>query len=97
MEYCGLVQQIEKTGSEYGNVEATYPYGVTSLVDKRDIPQKGETVRFQVAVVKSSGKQRATRVAPVRLFLHGKVESMKGQVGAKETFGFSVNGDFVDI
>lgn len=81
VEYCGLVQQIEKTGSESGNVEATYPYGVTSLVDKRDIPQKGETVRFQVAVVKSSGKQRATRVAPVRLFLHGKVESMKGQTG----------------
>ena len=75
-EYSGLIQLSEK-GSD---ATLCYPYGITSLVDKRDLPQKGDMVRFQVAVVSGNGQRRATRVAPVRRYIHTKVEALKGQV-----------------
>lgn len=81
VEYSGLIQLAEKEAEGGGNgAEASYPYGITSLVDKRDVPQKGELVRFKAAFVKSSGKQRAARVVPLRLIVRGKVDSLKGQV-----------------
>lgn len=83
VEYSGLIQLAEKEAEGGGNgAEASYPYGITSLVDKRDVPQKGELVRFKAAFVKSSGKQRAARVVPLRLIVRGKVDSLKGQMGS---------------
>ena len=73
-EYPGQVQVGFEDASE------TYPYGITSLADKRDFLQKGDIVKFQVALVKASGKKRATNVAAVRKFVKARVDSVKGQV-----------------
>jgi len=58
----------------------TFPYGITSLADKRDFLQKGDVVKFQVAVVRSTGQRRAARIAAVRKYQHAKVDSVKAQV-----------------
>ena len=58
----------------------SYPYGITSLADKRDFLQKGDIVKFQVAVIKSSGKKRATNIAAKRKYVRAKVDLVKGQV-----------------
>ena len=63
-----------------GSTKQVYPYGITSLSDKKDFLQKGDTVKFQIAVVKDSGKTRATNIAAVRKYQHAKVDSIKGQV-----------------
>lgn len=75
-EYPGLVQ----VGfDDQGNKE-TYPYGITSLADKRDFLQKGDIVKFQIALVKGTNKKRATNVAAVRKYEKARVDSIKGQV-----------------
>ena len=61
-------------------VKEVYPYGITSLADKKDFLQKGDIVKFQVAIVKETGKTRATNIAAVRKFQRSKVDSIKGQV-----------------
>lgn len=76
-EYPGLVQVIDIDG---GSGEQ-YAYGITSLADKRDFLQMGDIVKFQVAVVRSSGNKRATNIAAVRKYIRAKVESVKGQFG----------------
>eukprot|EP00918_Siedleckia_nematoides_P008348 GHVU01018104.1.p1 GENE.GHVU01018104.1~~GHVU01018104.1.p1 ORF type:complete len:815 (+),score=93.18 GHVU01018104.1:360-2804(+) len=75
-DYPGLVKII----NEDENSEC-YPYGITSLVDKRDFLQKGDNVKFQVATTKSTGQKRATRIIAVRKFMQAKVDSVKGQFG----------------
>jgi len=76
-EYPGLVQ----CGVDDDPQNETYTYGITSLADKRDFLQKGDIVKFQVAVVKSTGQLRATRIAAVRKYQQAKVDSVKGQFG----------------
>lgn len=76
-EYPGLVQ----SGIEEGNNGEIFPYGITSLADKKDFLQKGDVVRFQIAVVKATGKKRATNIAAVRKYIRAKVDSIKGQFG----------------
>jgi cold shock CspA family protein len=76
-EYPGLVQ----LGLDDDPDMETYTYGITSLADKRDFLQKGDIVKFQVAVVKSTGQMRATKIAAVRKFQRAKVDSVKGQFG----------------
>ena len=63
-----------------GSEGERYSYGITSLADKRDFLQTGDVVRFQVAVVRGSGKKRATNIAAAREYIRAKVESVKGQV-----------------
>ncbi|KAK7108802.1 cold shock domain-containing protein E1-like [Littorina saxatilis] len=78
-EYCGLVQAgIEL---EEGETPETYPYGITSLADKRDFLQKGDIVNFQVTKVKGTGVLRATALAAQRKYIRAKVDSVKGQFG----------------
>lgn len=77
-EYPGVVQISSEDGDGQGE---SYTYGITSLGDKRDFLQKGDSVTFQIAIVKSSGKRRATNIAAVRKSLRAKVESVKGQFG----------------
>jgi len=76
-EYPGLVQ----VGEDDDPVKEVYPYGISSLADKRDFLQKGDIVKFQVAVVKATGQLRATRIAAVRKCQRAKVDSVKGQYG----------------
>ena len=61
-----------------------YPYGITSLADKRDFLQKGDVVKFQLAVVKATGALRATRIAAVRKFQRSRVDSIKTQQNVNE-------------
>lgn len=65
---------------EEGETPETYPYGITSLADKRDFLQKGDIVNFQVTKVKGSGVLRATNLAAQRKYIRAKVDSVKGQV-----------------
>jgi cold shock CspA family protein len=76
-EYPGLVQ----VGTEENPNASTFPYGITSLADKRDFLQKGDLVKFQVAKVNSTGEKRATKIAAVRKILRAKVDLVKGQFG----------------
>lgn len=78
VEYSGLIQLVNKDGDA---LEISYPYGIMSLVDKRDLPVKGDLVRLQVAVARDTGKRRAVRVAPVRRYMHARIESLSGETG----------------
>jgi len=73
-DHFGLIQTIN---DENGT---SYKYGVASLVDKQEVLQKGDSVRFQLATVRSTGKRIAANVASLRRFLHARVDSIKGQV-----------------
>ncbi|XP_052239321.1 cold shock domain-containing protein E1-like [Dreissena polymorpha] len=76
-DYPGLIQ----VGStEDGDVQ-TYPYSITSLADKRDFMQKGDVVKFRVAVNSLSNELRAVNVTAVRQFIRAKVESVKDKFG----------------
>lgn len=75
-DYSGLVQ----VGLDEDE-EEVYPYGITSLADKRDFLQKGDVVKFQIATVKSTGKKRAVCVAAMRSYVRAKVDSVKGLYG----------------
>lgn len=61
----------------------TYPYGITSLADKRDFLQKGDIVKFQVAVVKSTKKERAVNIAAIRKYIRARVDSIKDKVSRR--------------
>ncbi|VDI73536.1 Hypothetical predicted protein [Mytilus galloprovincialis] len=78
-EYCGLVQpfnvEVEDTEPE------VYPYGITSLADKRDFLQKGDSVKFNLALNKSNNQTRAVNISAIRKFIRSKVDSVKGQFG----------------
>ncbi|XP_078582677.1 cold shock domain-containing protein E1-like isoform X44 [Branchiostoma floridae x Branchiostoma japonicum] len=78
-EYQGLIQLTHEDGSENGETK-TFPYGITSLADKREFLQKGDVVNFQVAT-SSSGEERAARVQAVRKRVRGSVDTIKGQFG----------------
>ncbi|XP_078662925.1 cold shock domain-containing protein E1-like isoform X27 [Branchiostoma floridae x Branchiostoma belcheri] len=78
-EYQGLIQVTHEDGSENGDAK-TFPYGITSLADKREFLQKGDVVNFQVATG-SSGEERAARVQAVRKRVRGSVDTIKGQFG----------------
>ncbi|XP_041351705.1 cold shock domain-containing protein E1-like [Gigantopelta aegis] len=76
-EYSGLVEII---CDEDENAER-YQYGITSLADKRDFLQKGDAVKFHVAVVKATGQLRAVNIAAIRKYVRARVDSIKGQFG----------------
>ncbi|CAG5119485.1 unnamed protein product, partial [Candidula unifasciata] len=75
-EYSGLVQAMDDDGND---VDEPYPYGITSLADKRDFLQKDDVVRFQVARAKKDGSLRAVNIGALRKFIRAKVDSVKGQ------------------
>lgn len=77
-EYPGIVQVGTDDNGSKGE---TYPYGITSLADKRDFLQKGDVVSFQIAIVEGTGKRRATNIVAKRKVLRAKVDSIKGQYG----------------
>ena len=76
-EYPGIVQ----VGTEDDPRAETYTYGITSLVDKKEFLQRGDIVKFQIAIMKSTGKRRATNIEVVRNVVEATVDSVKGQVG----------------
>ncbi|CAH1250850.1 CSDE1 [Branchiostoma lanceolatum] len=78
-EYQGLIQLTHEDGSENGEAK-TFPYGITSLSDKREFLQKGDVVNFQVAT-SAGGEERAARVQAIRKRVRGSVDTIKGQFG----------------
>ncbi|XP_013412003.1 cold shock domain-containing protein E1-like [Lingula anatina] len=76
-EYCGIVQ----VGTDDDPSAEKYPYGITSLADKRDFLQKGDIVKFQICTVKGTNKKMATNVAAERKYIRAHVDSVKGQYG----------------
>lgn len=58
-----------------------YPYGITSLTDKRDFLQRGDAVKFQIAAHRRTGLLRAVNIAAIRKFTRARVDSVKGQFG----------------
>lgn len=78
-EYSGLVQATDEEGKDLP--DKPYPYGITSLADKRDFLQKDDVVKFQVAKTKDDDTLRAVNIAALRKFIRAKVDSVKGQYG----------------
>lgn len=76
-DYPGIVQ----VGVEEEGPVETYPYGITSLADKKDFLQKGDIVKFNLCVTRNGNKKRATNIAAVRKYVRAKVDSIKGQFG----------------
>lgn len=83
-EYAGLVQSTEgKFFKSYLKVffklsldGAEYEFGITGLVNKRELLQPGDPVQFQV-----DGDGRAANIAAVRKKRKTTVDAVKGQFG----------------
>ena len=69
--------QVRIVSSIDGSMGEKYQYGITSLADKRDFLQTGDVIKFRVAVMRGSGKRRATNITAVRKYIRAKVESIK--------------------
>uniref|UniRef100_A0A4D5R9V6 Cold shock domain-containing protein E1 n=1 Tax=Scolopendra viridis TaxID=118503 RepID=A0A4D5R9V6_SCOVI len=76
-EYSGLIQK----GTEESESAIFYKFGITSLADKKEFIQKGDTVQFQLGTVLATGEERAVNVKPIRPKLRATVEAIKGQFG----------------
>lgn len=74
-DHFGLIQ----TGSDESNAPC-YAYGIANLVEKREVLQKGDAVRFQLASVRSSGLRIATNIAASSRVLRARIDAIKGQV-----------------
>lgn len=81
-EYFGQIQKTvngDKGGDE-GPVTC-YNFGLSSMADKQEVLQKGDVVRFQLAVARSgNGKRHPVNVASAKRYQHARIESIKGQV-----------------
>jgi len=73
-DHFGLIQAASDEN------EASYVFGIANLVDKQEVLQKGDSIRFQLATVRSTGKRIATNIASTRRFLRARIDSIKGQV-----------------
>jgi len=80
-EYFGLIQKTangDRGGDE--GPPTTYNFGLSSLADKHEVLQKGDVVRFQLAVARSgNGKRYPVNVASAKRYQHARIESIKGQ------------------
>ncbi|ALC43437.1 Unr [Drosophila busckii] len=72
-EYAGLIEIQDELRT---TCISQHEFGITSLVNKRDLLQKGDLVRFRID---ESG--RAAEVNAVRLKKRATVDSIKGQFG----------------
>lgn len=72
-EYAGLIEVYDETRTQ---VLSRHEFGITSLVNKRDLLQKGDVVTFKVD---ESG--RAADINAVRQKKRSTVDSIKGQFG----------------
>lgn len=89
-EYQGLIelQQDDANNDEKqaATTKATpnqsyYPFGITSLMEKKEALQAGDKVTFQVWYDEKSHQHRAMNVSCRRSTLRGTIESVKGQFG----------------
>lgn len=71
-EYSGLIQLI----NDVGEAISSHEFGITSLINKRDLLQKDDSVVFKV-----DEASRAVDVTAVRKKKRALVDSIKGQFG----------------
>ncbi|XP_034103785.1 cold shock domain-containing protein E1 [Drosophila albomicans] len=72
-EYAGLIEILDESRT---TIISQHEFGITSLVNKRDLLQKGDLVSFRID---ESG--RAAEVHAVRQKKRATVDSIKGQFG----------------
>lgn len=72
-EYAGLIEVLDETRSQ---VLSQHEFGITSLVNKRDLLQKGDLVSFKI-----DETGRAAEITAVRQKKRATVDSIKGQFG----------------
>lgn len=72
-EYAGLIEVLDDTKQ---SVLTQHEFGITSLVNKRDLLQKGDLVTFKIDEI-----GRAAEIYAVRQKKRAAVDSIKGQFG----------------
>lgn len=72
-EYAGLIEVLDETRTQ---VLSHHEFGITSLVNKRDLLQKGDLVTFKI-----DETDRAAEINAVRQKKRATVDSIKGQFG----------------
>ncbi|XP_054735136.1 cold shock domain-containing protein E1 isoform X1 [Anastrepha obliqua] len=72
-EYAGLIEVLDETKQ---SVLTQHEFGITSLVNKRDLLQKGDLVTFKIDEI-----GRAAEINAVRQKKRATVDSIKGQFG----------------
>lgn len=72
-EYAGLIEILDDSRSQ---VLSQHEFGITSLINKRDLLQKGDLVTFKID---ASG--RAAEINSIRQKKRAAVDSIKGQFG----------------
>jgi len=81
-EYHGIVEITSLDGEPNGWLSGeSFPFGVTSLVDKRDYLQAGDAVKFQVGTCMLTNRKRAMTISSSKNFVRARVDSIKGQYG----------------
>jgi len=81
-EYHGIVEISSLDGEPNGWLSGeSFPFGVTSLVDKRDYLQAGDAVKFQVGTCMLTNRKRAMMISSSKNFVRARVDSIKGQYG----------------
>ncbi|XP_013112938.2 cold shock domain-containing protein E1 isoform X2 [Stomoxys calcitrans] len=72
-EYAGLIEILDETRTQ---VLSQHEFGITSLVNKRDLLQTGDLVNFKI-----DETGRAAEITAVRQKKRATVDSIKGQFG----------------
>ncbi|XP_005177682.2 cold shock domain-containing protein E1 [Musca domestica] len=72
-EYAGLIEVLDETRTQ---VLSQHEFGITSLVNKRDLLQAGDLVTFKI-----DEAGRAAEITAVRQKKRATVDSIKGQFG----------------
>lgn len=85
-EYEGMIEkQSEVDDLNNDEKQATnktcYPFGITSMQEKKEALQIGDKVTFQVYYDEKSHAHRAINISCRRNTVRGKIESVKGQFG----------------
>jgi len=81
-EYHGIVEITNLDGEPNGWLSnESFPFGVTSLVDKRDYLQAGDAVKFQIGTCMLTNRKRAMTISSSKNFVRARVDSIKGQYG----------------
>ena len=67
--------QLEYTGLIEGSDSHGYPYGIISMLNKKEILQSGDTVEFQL-----DAEGKPVNIRAIRKKLRATVEAVKGEL-----------------
>jgi hypothetical protein len=79
-DYFGLIQKTPAL-DKGDESPAGYPYGISSLIDKLEVFEVGDVVRFQLTAGRGgNGNRHAVNLASAKRYVRARIESIKGQV-----------------